>query len=123
MIRPASGFLGGSGNAIGQVTGRGTDPLVTSRRPKSKFRLITDEVHRYNAMAAAKAINVARLALRGDGKNFVSLDKVIKTMRETGHDMKTKHKETARGRLTVNVIECYAELVNPNKLEVEWNYE
>ena len=59
-----------------------------------------------NAMAAVKAINAARLSLRGDGTHFVSLDKVIKTMRETGRDMKTKYKETARGGLAVNVIEC-----------------
>lgn len=59
-----------------------------------------------NAMASVKAINAARLALRGDGQHYVSLDKVIKTMRETGKDMKTKYKETARGGLAVNVIEC-----------------
>jgi L-serine dehydratase len=59
-----------------------------------------------NAMAAVKAINAARIALRGDGKHIVSLDKVIKTMRETGADMKIKYKETARGGLAVNVIEC-----------------
>jgi L-serine dehydratase len=59
-----------------------------------------------NAMAAVKAINAARLALRGDGRHFVSLDKVIATMRETGKDMKTKYKETSRGGLAVNVIEC-----------------
>ena len=59
-----------------------------------------------NAMGAIKAINAARLALNGDGEHFVSLDKVIKTMRETGADMKTKYKETARGGLAVNVIEC-----------------
>ena len=59
-----------------------------------------------NAMGSIKAINAARLALRGDGKHFVSLDKVIKTMRETGADMKTKYKETARGGLAVNVVEC-----------------
>ncbi|MDT8406248.1 MAG: L-serine ammonia-lyase [Methylococcales bacterium] len=59
-----------------------------------------------NAMGAVKAINAARLALRGDGCHFVSLDKVIKTMRDTGADMKTKYKETARGGLAVNVIEC-----------------
>ncbi len=57
-----------------------------------------------NAMAAVKAINAARMALRGDGKHFVSLDRVIKTMRDTGADMKTKYKETARGGLAVNVI-------------------
>ncbi|MGD2138039.1 MAG: L-serine ammonia-lyase [Gammaproteobacteria bacterium] len=59
-----------------------------------------------NAMGAVKAINASRMALRGDGSHFVSLDKVIKTMRETGADMKTKYKETARGGLAVNVIEC-----------------
>ncbi len=58
-----------------------------------------------NAMASVKAINAARMALRGDGKHFVSLDRVIKTMRETGADMKSKYKETARGGLAVNVIE------------------
>ncbi|MCC6536867.1 MAG: L-serine ammonia-lyase [Bryobacterales bacterium] len=59
-----------------------------------------------NAIAAVKAINAARMALRGDGTHFVSLDKVIKTMRETGADMMTKYKETARGGLAVNIIEC-----------------
>ena len=59
-----------------------------------------------NAMASVKAINASRLALRGDGHHFVSLDKVIKTMRDTGRDMKNKYKETARGGLAVNVIEC-----------------
>jgi len=59
-----------------------------------------------NAMASVKAINAARLALRGDGRHFVSLDKVIRTMRETGKDMKTKYKETSRGGLAVNVTEC-----------------
>lgn len=59
-----------------------------------------------NAMAAVKAINASRLALRGDGSHKVSLDKVIKTMRETGADMNSKYKETARGGLAVNIIEC-----------------
>jgi L-serine dehydratase len=59
-----------------------------------------------NAMASATAIQAARLALRGDGSHFVSLDRVIKTMADTGADMKTKYKETARGGLAVNVIEC-----------------
>ncbi len=59
-----------------------------------------------NAMGAVKAINASRMALRGDGTHFVSLDKVIKTMRDTGADMKTKYKETSRGGLAVNVIEC-----------------
>jgi L-serine dehydratase len=59
-----------------------------------------------NAVASVQAINAARMALAGDGNHYVSLDKVIKTMRETGADMKTKYKETARGGLALNVIEC-----------------
>ena len=59
-----------------------------------------------NAIASVKALNAARMALRGDGTHRVSLDKVIKTMRETGADMQTKYKETARGGLAVNIVEC-----------------
>ena len=59
-----------------------------------------------NAMGSVKAINAARLAMRGNGDHKVSLDKVIKTMWDTGNDMKTKYKETARGGLAVNIIEC-----------------
>ena len=59
-----------------------------------------------NAVASIQAINAARMALHGDGTHHVSLDQVIKTMRETGADMKTKYKETARGGLAVNIIEC-----------------
>ena len=59
-----------------------------------------------NAIAAVKAINAARMALHGDGSHCVSLDQVIKTMRETGADMQTKYKETARGGLAVNIVEC-----------------
>jgi L-serine dehydratase len=59
-----------------------------------------------NAMGAVKAINAARMALRGDGSHKVSLDKVIKTMRETGADMQTKYKETSRGGLALNIVEC-----------------
>jgi L-serine dehydratase len=59
-----------------------------------------------NAMGAVKAINASRMALRGDGEHKVSLDKVIRTMRETGRDMQDKYKETSRGGLAVNVIEC-----------------
>ena len=59
-----------------------------------------------NAMGAIKAINAARMALRGDGQHVVSLDKVIKTMMQTGADMKVKYKETSRGGLAVNVVEC-----------------
>ncbi len=59
-----------------------------------------------NAMGAVKAINAARLAMSGDGTHFVSLDKVIETMRATGKDMHSKYKETSRGGLAVNVVEC-----------------
>ncbi len=59
-----------------------------------------------NAMGAVKAINAARMALLGNGDHYVSLDRVIKTMHQTGKDMKTKYKETSRGGLAVNVIEC-----------------
>lgn len=59
-----------------------------------------------NAVASIKAITAARIALRGDGKHHVSLDKAIKTMRDTGRDMLDKYKETSRGGLAVNVIEC-----------------
>jgi len=59
-----------------------------------------------NAMGAVKAINAARMALRGDGSHIVSLDKVIRTMMQTGADMKTKYKETSRGGLAVNIVEC-----------------
>jgi L-serine dehydratase len=59
-----------------------------------------------NAMGSVKAITAARMALRGDGRHFVSLDKAIKTMRATGLDMHKKYKETSRGGLAVNVIEC-----------------
>ena len=59
-----------------------------------------------NAMGSVKAINASRLALRNDGPQKVSLDKVIKTMWETGNDMKSKYKETSRGGLAVNIIEC-----------------
>ncbi|MEU5366154.1 L-serine ammonia-lyase [Streptomyces sp. NPDC005925] len=59
-----------------------------------------------NGMAAVKAVTAARMAMRGDGSHKVSLDKVIKTMRDTGADMSVKYKETARGGLAVNIIEC-----------------
>jgi len=59
-----------------------------------------------NAIASVKAITAARMAVRGDGTHHVSLDKAIKTLRETGADMKDKYKETSRGGLAVNVIEC-----------------
>jgi L-serine dehydratase len=59
-----------------------------------------------NAMGAVKAINASRIALSGDGKHKVSLDKVIATMRQTGADMLAQYKETSRGGLAVNVVEC-----------------
>ena len=59
-----------------------------------------------NAIASVKAINAARMALHGDGEHFISLDKVIRTMRDTGRDMQDKYKETSRGGLAVNAIEC-----------------
>lgn len=59
-----------------------------------------------NAMAAGKAINAAHLALSGDGRHYVTLDKVIETMRQTGADMHSKYKETSLGGLAVNVVAC-----------------
>lgn len=59
-----------------------------------------------NAMGAVKAINASRLAMSSDGTHYVSLDKVIQTMRATGRDMNAKYKETSRGGLAVNVVEC-----------------
>ncbi|MFN2099631.1 L-serine ammonia-lyase [Altererythrobacter sp. MF3-039] len=59
-----------------------------------------------NAMGAVKAIDASRLALMGDGSHMVSLDKVIETMRQTGRDMRRKYKETSKGGLAVNVVEC-----------------
>lgn len=59
-----------------------------------------------NAIAAVKAINAAQMALRGDGQHFISLDKVIRTMLDTGLDMQDKYKETSRGGLAVHAIEC-----------------
>ena len=59
-----------------------------------------------NAIAAVKAINAARMALWGDGRHAVSFDTVIETMRQTGMDMLSKYKETSRGGLAVNVVEC-----------------
>src|SRR5699024_4435770 len=70
-----------------------------------------------NAIAAVKAINAARLAMHGDGSHRVSLDQAIETMRQTGADMKSKYKETSRGGLAVNVIECWetADSARPNR--------
>ena len=59
-----------------------------------------------NAVGAIKAVTAARLAMTGDGQQIVSLDQVMRTMVETGRDMKDKYKETARGGLAVNIVEC-----------------
>jgi L-serine dehydratase len=59
-----------------------------------------------NTMGAIKAINASRLALRGDGNHYVSLDQVIATMKQTGLDMQSKYKETSEGGLAVNVVAC-----------------
>jgi L-serine dehydratase len=59
-----------------------------------------------NAVASVKAITAAHMSVRGDGEQFVPLDKAIKTMRDTGADMSTKYKETARGGLALNMTEC-----------------
>ena len=73
---------------------------------RSDRRLGADSVHRAQRDGFGQGDQRARMAMRGDGKHRVSLDKVIKTMRDTGRDMKTKYKETSRGGLAVNVIEC-----------------
>jgi L-serine dehydratase len=65
-----------------------------------------------NAMGAIKAISAARMALRGSGEHYVSLDQVIKTMRDTGRDMQDKYKETARGGLAVNVLEVPVNIID-----------
>ena len=59
-----------------------------------------------NAIAAVTALSATRLAMMGDGKHLVSLDKVIETMRQTGHDMSANYKETSRAGLAVNIVEC-----------------
>jgi L-serine dehydratase len=59
-----------------------------------------------NAMAAVKAITAARIALRAESKGVVSLDQVIRTMRQTGLDMQSKYKETSKGGLAINITEC-----------------
>jgi L-serine dehydratase len=59
-----------------------------------------------NAMAAVKAVNAARIALRAEAKGIVSLDQVMRTMRQTGLDMQSKYKETSQGGLAINITEC-----------------
>mgnify|MGYP000361466616 CR=1 FL=1 len=87
---------------VSHVRLTGGEPLVRKELPEI--------VRRLDALPGIRDLslstNASRMALRGDGKHFVSLDKVIRTMRQTGADMKTKYKETARGGLAVNVIEC-----------------
>ena len=73
---------------------------------RSSSRLGADPLHRTQCHGSVKAINAARLALRGDGSHKVSLDQVINTMRQTGLDMSTIYKETSQGGLAVNVPEC-----------------
>jgi len=64
-----------------------------------------------NAMGSVKAINASRMALRGNGEHFVSFDKAVITMRETGRDMATKYKETSRGGLAIQVVEVPVNIV------------
>jgi L-serine dehydratase len=59
-----------------------------------------------NAVASVKAVTAARMSVRGDGAHHVSLDKAIRTLRETGKDMSVKYKETSRGGLALTVVEC-----------------
>ena len=59
-----------------------------------------------NAVAAVKAINAARMALRGNGSHYISLDQVVEAMYETGRDMKEKYKETSRGGLAIRLVQC-----------------
>ena len=86
---------------VGPVTGTFTTTMPISGT-------LSDTLYRSerNAMSAVKAINAARLALAGDGTHRVSLDRVIATMRQTGADMSSKYKETSKGGLAVNVVEC-----------------
>ena len=67
---------------------------------------LTEAALRDNERQLRLAINAAQMALRGDGEHFISLDRVIRTMRDTGADMHDKYKETSRGGLAVSVIEC-----------------
>jgi L-serine dehydratase len=62
-------------------------------------------------MGSVKAINASRMALRGDGTHFVSLDKVVATMRETGKDMRARYKETSRGGLAIDIVEVPVNIV------------
>ncbi len=99
---------GGARRHAGAGRERGRDRHGAQPRPDLRpgRRPGPDPCIERNAMASVKAVNAARMALRGDGTHYVSLDSVIKTMRETGADMKTKYKETARGGLAVNIVEC-----------------
>ena len=84
----------------------GAQAAAQARALQPDVILLDMVMPRVDGLAAIKAINAKRMALRGDGQHFVSLDKVIETMRMTGKDMKKKYKETALGGLAVNVTEC-----------------
>ena len=86
--------------------GRDRDGTPPGHDLRPGGRLVQIPCIERNAIASVKAINAARLALHGDGSHRVSLDKVIETMRQTGADMKDQYKETARGGLAVNIVEC-----------------
>ena len=108
LLRAVSGTLRGRRGQITsgsiELAGRrlvGLDPADIARGGLVQVPCIER-----NAIAAAKAINAAKMALWGDGSHRVSLDEVIVTMRETGKDMSSKYKETAMGGLAVNVVEC-----------------
>ena len=77
--------------------------LVVNEQNAAGGRVVTAPT---NAVGSIKAITAARMAIHGDGRHHVTLDKAIKTMRETGADKKDKYKETARGGLALNVVEC-----------------
>jgi len=100
-----AGYLGGSPRQVGNAAEIGMEHnLGLTCDPIGG--LVQIPCIERNAMGSVKAINAARIAMRGDGHHIVSLDKVIRTMLSTGRDMMTKYKETARGGLAVNVVEC-----------------
>jgi L-serine deaminase len=103
-------LLGLAGQLPDQVDPDSIDGILAKIRQEARIDPVGGLVQipciERNAMGAVKAINAQRLALQAEGKHKVSLDKVIKTMRETGADMKNHYKETSRGGLAVNVIEC-----------------
>jgi L-serine dehydratase len=106
----AAGLTEILGGSLAQVERCGRDrrraPPRGDLRPGRRAR--ADPCIERSPVGASKAIHVARMAMRGDGSHIVTLEKAIRTMRETGADMKTKYKETSCGGLAVNVIECGA---------------